>query len=186
MAKFIRLTETNYNQPALVNVDNILTMDQIDANTVNISFGGYQRNVRGTLDEILALIQGNNTVEAVAPATTSTTTASNAPAPGRVMLDAQALIQEEFKYDADTEREVKLSNDSVYLIFSKYSSSKLKMASNIRDGKPVLEGTRGNGWAYYARITNGQLVESDGEEVPGSREDKIRNVLNKLFELYSK
>ena len=185
MAKFIRLTETNYNQPALVNVDNILTMDQIDANTVNISFGGYQRNVRGTLDEILALIQGNNTASAVAPATTSTTT-TDAPAPGRVMLDAQALIQEEFKYDTDTEREVKLSNDSVYLIFSKYSSSKLKMASNIRDGKPVFEGTRGNGWAYYARITNGQLVESDGEEVPGSREDKIRNVLNKLFELYSK
>ena len=188
--QFIKLTSRN-GRNQLVNVDKITNIYAISSNenggssSVIYFTSGMSLDVKEDLATIQQIILGEVEFKADADTVVTSTNAST-PAPGRVLLDAQALIQEEFKYDSDTERDVKLVNDSVYLIFSKYSSSKLKMAANIRDGKPVLEGTKANGWAYYARITNGQLVESDGEEVPGSREDKIRNVLNKLFELYSK
>ena len=182
--QFIKLTSRS-GRPTLVNINNITNMiDNIDDTVIYLT-SGMSVDVKEDLGTITQIILGEVDFKADADTVVTSTNAS-APAPGRVLLDVQALIQEEFKYDSDTERDVKLVNDSVYLIFCKYASSKLKMAANIRDGKPVLEGTKANGWAYYARITNGQLVESDGEEVPGSREDKIRNVLNKLFELYSK
>lgn len=178
--QFIKLTSRS-GKPALVNINNVTNIiDNID-DTVIYFTSGMSLDVREDLVTIAQTILGE--VEFKAEANT-VVTSTNVPSPGRVLLDVQSLIQEEFKYDSDTEKDVKLVNDSVYLIFSKYSSSRLRMAANIRDGKPVLEGTKGNGWAYYARISAGQLIESDGEDVPGTREDKIRNVLNKLFELY--
>ena len=177
--QFIKLTSRS-GRPTLVNINNVTNMvDNID-DTVIYFTSGMSVDVREDLATITQIILGEVEFKAEA----NTVVSTNVPAPGRVLLDVQALIQEEFKYDSDTERDVKLVNDSVYLIFCKYASSKLKMAANIRDGLPVLEGTKGNGWAYYARISAGQLIESDGEDVPGSREEKIRNVLNKLFELY--
>ena len=179
--QMIKLTARN-GRDTLININNITNIvDNVD-NTIIYFTSGMTVDVREDLTTIQQILDGNSNEITVADNTT--TTATNVPAPGRVLLDVQALIQEEFKYDSDTEKEVKLVRDSVYLIFSKYASSKLRMAANIRDGKPVLEGTKGNGWAYYARISAGQLIESDGEEVPGSREEKIRNVLNHLFELY--
>lgn len=178
--QFIKLTSRS-GRPTLVNINNVTNMiDNIDDTVIYLT-SGMSVDVKEDLATITQIILGE--VEFKAEADT-VVTSTNVPAPGRVLLDVQALIQEEFKYDSDTERDAKLVNDSVYLIFCKYASSKLKMAANIRDGKPVLEGTKGNGWAYYARISAGQLIESDGEDVPGSREEKIRNVLNNLFNLY--
>lgn len=185
--QFIKLTSRN-GRNQLVNVGNITNIYAISSNenggssSVIYFTSGMSLDVKEDLTTIQQIILGE--VEFKADDTVVTSTNASAPAPGRVLLDVQALIQEEFKYDSDTERDVKLVNDSVYLIFCKYASSKLKMAANIRDGLPVLEGTKGNGWAYYARISAGQLIESDGEDVPGSREEKIRNVLNNLFNLY--
>ena len=165
----------------MVNESSITNIEDCGNYSTIYFIGGGELTVKEPWSDIQASLSTAST--SATPSETSTViNTNNAPAPGRVLLDVQALIQEEFKYDSDTERDVKLFNDSVYLIFSKYSSSKLRMADNIRDGKLVLEGTKGNGWAYYARISAGQLIESDGEDVPGTSADRIRTVLNKLFE----
>ena len=168
----------------MVNESSITNIEDCGNYSTIYFIGGGELTVKESWSDIqekLNCVTPASATSSIAPVINTNT---NVPSPGRVLLDVQSLIQEEFKYDSDTEKDVKLVNDSVYLIFSKYSSSRLRMAANIRDGKPVLEGTKGNGWAYYARISAGQLIESDGEDVPGTREDKIRNVLNKLFELY--
>jgi uncharacterized protein YlzI (FlbEa/FlbD family) len=177
------VTEKLDGRKNMVNESSITNIEDCGNYSTIYFIGGGKLTVKESWSDIQASLNSTATTTATS-SETSTVINTNVPSPGRVLLDVQSLIQEEFKYDSDTEKDVKLVNDSVYLIFSKYSSSRLRMAANIRDGKPVLEGTKGNGWAYYARISAGQLIESDGEDVPGTREDKIRNVLNKLFELY--
>lgn len=165
----------------MVNESSITNIEDCGNYSTIYFIGGGSLTVRESWADIQASLNaGTATTTPSTPPVINT----NVPALGRVLVDLKALMDDVFRYDTDTERDVKLIGDSVYLICSRYSSAKLKMASNIRDNKPVFEGCETDGWVYYARISAGQIVEADGISVPASRDQKIREVLTSLLEMY--
>ena len=167
----------------MVNESSITNIEDCGNYSTIYFIGGGELTVKESWSDIQASLNSIATTTATS-SETSTVINTNAPALGRVLVDLKALMDDVFRYDTDTERDVKLIGDSVYLICSRYSSAKLKMASNIRDNKPVFDGCESDGWVYYARISAGQIVEADGISVPASRDQKIREVLTSLLEMY--
>ena len=165
----------------MVNESSITNIEDCGNYSTIYFIGGGSLTVRESWADIQASLNADTAT--TTPSTTPVIN-TNVPALGRVLVDLKALMDDVFRYDTDTERDVKLIGDSVYLICSRYSSAKLKMASNIRDNKPVFEGCETDGWVYYARISAGQIVEADGISVPVSRDQKIREVLTSLLEMY--
>lgn len=161
----------------LVNSDAIAYIEDCGDMTTIYFIGNGQLTVRESITTIQEKINNTTSADTTTVPSTNTTT-NNVPTSGKCLIQIKSLMDEEFKYDVDTERDVMLAGDSVYIICSKYNSSKLKMATNIRFGKPVFEGCDTSGWVYYARISAGQIVESDGIDVPTSRDQKIREVLS--------
>jgi uncharacterized protein YlzI (FlbEa/FlbD family) len=145
--------------------------------------GNGQLTVPESITTIQERINNTKSTDPTAVPPTNTTT-NNVPTSGKCLIEIKSLMDEEFKYDVDTERDVMLAGDSVYIICSKYNSAKLRMATNIRFNKPVFEGCDTSGWVYYARISAGQIVESDGIDVPSSRDQKIRGVLSEFLDMH--
>lgn len=166
----------------LVNESSITNIEDCGNYSTIYFIGGGSLTVRECWEDIQTSL--NCTAPTSATPSTTPVINTNVPASGRVLVDLKALMDDVFRYDTDTERDVKLFGDSIYLICSRYTSAKLRMASNIRDNKPVFEGCESDGWVYYARISAGQIVESDGISVPASRDQKIREVLTALLEMY--
>lgn len=181
----LTLTSRNGNRH-MVNTSAITNIEDCGDYAVIYFMGNSQLTVRESWTSIQAMM--NSPVETSSSENSTTTpneVTSNVPAPGRVLLDLKSLVDEEFRYDSDTERDVLLVGPSVYLVCCKYKSTLLKMASNIRDHKPVLEGVNTtDGWVYYSCISAGQIIASDGTNVPFSRDQKIRDVLNDLLDKY--
>lgn len=168
----------------MVNESSITNIEDYGNYSTIYFIGGGELTVKESWSDIQASLNSIATTTATSSETSTVINTNNAPASGRVLIDLKSLMDEAFKYDTDTERDVKLVGDSIYLICSKYGSAKFRMASNIRENKPVFEGCESDGWVYYTRISAGQIVESDGISVPPSKDQKIREVLNNLLEKY--
>jgi hypothetical protein len=172
----------------MVNTSAITNIEDCGDYSVIYFMGNSQLTVRESWTAIQSML--GSSVETSSSENSTTTpnevTSNNAHTPGRVLLDLTELISDAFRYDSDTERDVLLKGNSVYLICCKYSTVKSLMASNIRNEKPVFDGcgNGGNGWVYYTRISDGNIIESDGIDVPSSRNQKIREVLNDLLDKY--
>lgn len=180
------LTSRNGNRH-MVNTSAITNIEDCGDYSVIYFMGNSQLTVREPWTSIQAMMSSSVETSSSENSTTTSNevTSNNAPTPGRVLLDLKRLVDEAFRYDSDTERDVVLVGPSVYLICCRYTSTMMKMASNIRSNKPVLEGVNTtDGWVYYACISAGQIIASDGTNVPFSRDQKIRDVLNDLLDMY--
>ena len=179
------VTSRNGNRH-MVNTNAITNIEDCGDFAVIYFMGNSQLTVRESWTTLQSMIGSSaETSSSENSTTTPNEVTSNVPAPGRVLLDLKSLVDEAFRYDSDTERDVLLVGPSVYLVCCKYTSTMLKMTSNIRDHKPVFEGVNTtDGWVYYSCISAGQIIASDGTNVPLSRDQKIREVLNNLLDKY--